>query len=365
MVRRSLAVLLVLAVPFACRKKTETRADPAQVPLVPPVSASAPASVVPSASASVAPPRKIPVPACTPSPRITWQRSPEDTVSCSDMLVNRAPMTLAIAKGTPVRLHLRAMKGFKGTYSMVGAPPGAKLDPKTGDFEWTARTGPVEIGFAAIEGGECATGGIAIEIVEDDKTRINLLRWSFYVPLRDAELEAIGTDEKIDQSYWDGESPEMTANRRAREKKELLVARTQYLDSLMCGHVPGASMGEEDVDGDGKEDLVSGLEHGDSFVLLKQAVGYSVFGRVEGWVQEHTVDHRGLFLASGSAENSTWTHVAWVDGGALRKLSLDGVNGDYQVEWHHVMTGGSDGVTMTTGGTKVEYVWRDGDFIKK
>src|SRR5262249_36636413 len=147
-----------------------------------------------------------------------------------------------LAVGTPVRLHLRATdataKGpFRGTYAAVGMPKGATLDPRTGDFAWTAAASaaPVEIGFAAIVArdgglGDCAPGSLAIEIVDDDAARANLSRWNHYITLRDADLASIPSDGEIEMTWHDGESPEMRAARVVADEKTAHEERQLYLD---------------------------------------------------------------------------------------------------------------------------------------
>lgn len=370
-------VVVASVAPFACKRDKAVRSDPANVPLPTSVShgastiASISASPSPSVSASIAP---IAVPPCTPSPRITWKTGPDEALACSDMVTSRAPLTIEVAKGTPVRLHLRALdaaKPFRGSYAVVGAPTGARLDAKTGDFNWIAAPtpSPVELGFAAIapaDGGlgECATGGVTVRVVENDTTRLNLLRWNFYSDLRDAELGSIPKEADIAHSWIDGESAETNAERRARDVKAAAEERRQYLESLACGHLPGTLLDERDADGDGQLDAVVELKHARSFVLLKTKTGYSVYGLVNGRPEHDTLDHHTLFVDENAAENTQWTNIEWIHAGSTHSLPLDGEVGNFHVEWSYG-AGGIDGVTAVHGTTKTQYVWRDGDFQKK
>lgn len=371
-------LLLLAALGAACRRGAPAQAvlaaDDATPAKAHPV-ASGSTSASTSASASI--PRTIATPPCTASPRITWEKAPADLLACSPMRVATPagePVTIEVAPGTPVKLRLAAKDGggaFKGVFRGTGLPKGAVLDPKTGVFSWvaTATPDPVDVGLAAIgePGAECATAGFAIRVVTTPLTRDHLLRWTYFEPLRDAELKRIDAGASAD--WLDGESPEMHSARVAADAAAADAARKAYWDAFKCGHLPGGPRTTVDVDGDGLEDAVFALKgflraKPHSFVILATKTGWSVVGPVLGTQDATTVDGHLLFTSTDYAENMGRADLSWIRDGSVRSHQFGG-SASASLSFVTDTKGRVVGARFSGPDGAEEVTWSDGEFVKK
>jgi hypothetical protein len=277
------------------------------------------------------------------------------------MVVDHAPLTLSVAERTPLHLRLSAENVATRTpitrFAAVGLPKGATLDARHGDLRWiaTASTTPIEIGIAAIAGadagaGECATTTLRIRVEETPATRGNLLRWTYFEPLRDADLSTIESDEAIDTRFEDGMSAEGAAAMRAGWKKEAHAARQRYLDDLRCGALPGGALSEVDVDGDGQPDAVFGLRDAtDSWVMLRRPNGLMhTVGKIDGHPAGPVIDGRMLFRAHFEAEGAERETFSWLADESVERKVIDGPRGRLTVDLE------LDPATSRIGGLKVQ-----------
>jgi hypothetical protein len=309
---------------------------------------------------------------CVPSPLVQWTRGPGDALSCSQMVTSRDPLTIAVAPSTPVKMTLSARRtaepkaAFGGSFRASALPAGASLDSRSGRFTWTARAEalPFDIGFAAAlstDGGEdaCAIDALHVELADSERTRGNLMRWTFYEALRDAELDEIEITRHVGPegvSAFDSERLEAEAAANAQ------TARAKYMAELTgCGRLPGGAYREADVDGDTRIDGVFAIDGPvpRSLVLRRGSSGFHRLPIVRGAPRFDKAGGGVIFVAETGAEGTNKFDVSWFTGDELEQASISGDRAatlDGEFDEH----GGVNRLILLLGsGARKAWIWHE------